>query len=104
MTDITKMDIEKWGALKIPAISLILIGLLLLTRNVNDPAEFEFIKMLVKFTIGSSVIGYSQSLLFKNNALLRQKSDLPTWVQIGFILLHIAWFFCWLRPLSGCFA
>jgi hypothetical protein len=104
MTEPKNFDILKWGAFKIPGFTFAVIGLLLIMRSPENNQEFEFIQFLVKYAIGAAVISYAQSLLHSNFMALDRGKDLPTWLQIVFLFLHLCWFIYWFMPLPGCYA
>ena len=88
-------DISKWGAFKIPAISIGSAALLLIFRDANKPDEMLFIQSVIKFSIGSAVIAYCQSLSYSTYCLNRDKSDLPIYIQTLFMAAQIGWFSHW---------
>lgn len=89
-------DISKWGAFKIPAISLGAALMLLLFRDSANQEEILFIQSVIKFAIGSAVIAYCQSLAYSSYCLNCNKKDLPIKYQVLFMSLHIVWFANWL--------
>jgi hypothetical protein len=93
-------DISKWGAFKIPAISVGVALILLLFRYSTNPEEIVFIPSIIKFAIGSAVIAYCQSLAFSSYCINFEKNDLPMKFQILFMGFHIAWFASWFIGLS----
>ncbi|MFT2097991.1 hypothetical protein ACMUMQ_06480 [Marinomonas sp. 2405UD66-6] len=89
-------DISRWGAFKIPAFSLGAVALLLIFRDVNNPKEILFIQELIRFSIGSAIISYCQSLGYSTYRLNAKKEDLPIYIQVIFMILHVSWFIYWL--------
>ena len=86
---------SKWGAFKIPAISIGSAALLLIFRDATKPEEMVFIQSIIKFSLGSAVIAYCQSLSYSTYCLNTDKNDLPVYIQILFMAAQIGWFCHW---------
>ena len=89
-------DISKWGAFKLPAISFAFAALVLVFRNSTNPEEMEFVQYIIKYGLGSAVIAYCQSLSYSTYVSNNEgKSDLPVFIQVLFMIIHILWFAYW---------
>ncbi|KLN65919.1 hypothetical protein [Vibrio sp. VPAP30] len=97
-------DISKWGAFKLPAISFAFATLVLVFRDSTNPEEMEFVQYIIRYGLGSAVIAYCQSLSYSTYVLNNEgKNDLPAFIQVLFMIVHILWFAYWFLGLA-CYA
>ena len=81
-----------WGAFKIPAYAFAVIALLIVLRNTGSSIEYAYIQHTANFAIGACIISYCHSLTHSAWINHSRGPDLPLWLQVVFMLLHVIWF------------